>query len=64
MSECYNSKYQFTIFYFHISTEQGAFVKHMQYMEIAIDLDVIERLFNALSAGQGCEYAVFQGRVL
>ena len=32
----------------------------MQYTEIAIDLDVIERLFNALTAAQGCKYTVNQ----
>ena len=35
-------------------------MKHMQYTEIAIDLDVIERLFNALTAAQGCKYTVNQ----
>ncbi|XP_072026866.1 DENN domain-containing protein 3-like [Amphiura filiformis] len=33
--------------------EQSEFIKHMQYTEIAIDLDVIERVFNALTAAQG-----------
>ena len=46
----------------HLISEQGEFVKHMQYTEIAIDLDVIERLFNALTAAQGCKYTVNQSK--